>query len=219
MSFALRLWEELSVIDMSRHIKSKGGKDYIPWTSSWSQLKALYPMSEYEWESETAPDGTMSVSCNVRIYNHEEECRKDQRDYVEHHINLAVMNHKFQAVINPSSTAINNAKARCLVKAIAMHGLGINVYAGEDVEEFFNSINSFEPVGEEKKKTPQVKISDENRKKIEDLCVASNSNMDKLLKSQNVSDLSNLNIDQVAQVVLMLETKIKRLEKVSSNGS
>lgn len=129
------------------------------------------------------------------------------------------MNHKFQSVINPSSTAINNAKARCLVKAIAMHGLGINVYAGEDVEEFFNSINSFEPAGGDKKKTPQVKISDENREKIEELCVASNSNMDKLLKSQNVSDLNSLNVDQVAQVVLMLETKIKRLEKGSSNGS
>ena len=48
---------------------------------------------------------------------------------------LPVMDYKNDAKKNPTSKDISNSRMRCLVKAIAMHGLGHYVYAGEDVPE------------------------------------------------------------------------------------
>jgi hypothetical protein len=43
------------------------------------------------------------------------------------------MDHKNQSVAHPDGGQVNKALQRCLVKAIAFHGLGLNVYAGEDL--------------------------------------------------------------------------------------
>jgi hypothetical protein len=46
---------------------------------------------------------------------------------------LPVMDHKNKAMHNPDVCAINNAQRRCLTKCIALHGIGINIYQGEDL--------------------------------------------------------------------------------------
>ncbi len=48
---------------------------------------------------------------------------------------LAVMDFKNKAVTAPDSTQINKAHKRCFVKALALHGLGLYIYAGEDLPE------------------------------------------------------------------------------------
>ena len=60
---------------------------------------------------------------------------------------LPVMNHRNQAIKNPDAFAINTAIVRCLTKAISMHGLGLYIYAGEDLPE------------EEAKPAPKLKIA------------------------------------------------------------
>ena len=45
---------------------------------------------------------------------------------------LPVMDYKNKAISNPDSMAVNTAMQRCLAKAIALHGLGLYIYAGED---------------------------------------------------------------------------------------
>ncbi|MDM8331551.1 DUF1071 domain-containing protein [Limosilactobacillus pontis] len=68
----------------------------------------------------TTPTGTM-VECTVTI---------NGRDYTE---SLYVMDNANNAVINPTVQQINKTQKRCLVKALAMAGLGLNLYAGEDL--------------------------------------------------------------------------------------
>lgn len=51
-------------------------------------------------------------------------------------MHLPVMDHRNQAIKNPDAVAVNKAMMRCLVKAIACHGLGLEVYAGEDLPSF-----------------------------------------------------------------------------------
>jgi hypothetical protein len=46
---------------------------------------------------------------------------------------LPVMNHRNQAIQNPDAFAVNTAMQRCLAKAIALHGIGLYIYAGEDL--------------------------------------------------------------------------------------
>ena len=68
-------------------------------------------------------DGSASVECTVTI----EELSRT--------ISLPVMDHRNQAIKNPNARQISDSKMRCLVKAIAMHGLGFYIYAGEDLPE------------------------------------------------------------------------------------
>ena len=45
------------------------------------------------------------------------------------------MDHKNKAILSPDAMDINKAIMRCLAKAISMHGLGLYIYAGEDLPE------------------------------------------------------------------------------------
>ena len=48
---------------------------------------------------------------------------------------LPVLNHQNKAISNPNAMDVNTAMQRCLAKAIALHGLGLYIYAGEDVPD------------------------------------------------------------------------------------
>jgi hypothetical protein len=48
-------------------------------------------------------------------------------------MHLPVMDHRNKAIAEPDAFAVNTAMQRCLVKAIALHGLGLYIYAGEDL--------------------------------------------------------------------------------------
>jgi hypothetical protein len=69
------------------------------------------------------PDTTCMVKVSVTIKGDRKTCL------------LPVMNHRNQAIKNPDAFAVNTALMRCLAKAIAMHGLGLYIYAGEDLPE------------------------------------------------------------------------------------
>jgi len=46
---------------------------------------------------------------------------------------LPVLNAQNKAIANPDAFAVNTAMQRCLAKAIALHGIGLYIYAGEDI--------------------------------------------------------------------------------------
>jgi hypothetical protein len=62
---------------------------------------------------------------------------------------LPVMDYKNKAIANPDAFAVNTAMQRCLAKAIALHGIGLYIYAGEDVpkdQESANPLDAIKPV-------------------------------------------------------------------------
>lgn len=127
-SFHRTVWEKLSSIDVSEFTQEKGRLTYLSWVKAWSLLMEVYPESRYEqMENECFPDNTVSVAMRVVIKEGENEFSREMY--------LQVLNHKCQPLENPSSHAINNARMRCLTKAIAMCGLGVNIYMGEDVPQ------------------------------------------------------------------------------------
>ena len=67
------------------------------------------------------PDGSASVFVTIDI------------DGLTRSMWLPVMDYKNNAISNPNSRQVSDAKMRCLVKCIAMFGLGHYVYAGEDL--------------------------------------------------------------------------------------
>ena len=118
------VWKKLSAIDCSKHVEKKGNLSYLSWTWAWSVLMEHYPSSSYIFHNETQlENGSIMVSCTVTVEGQ------------SHTMWLPVMDNRNNSITNPDTRKISDARMRCLVKAIAMHGLGIYIYAGEDLPE------------------------------------------------------------------------------------
>jgi hypothetical protein len=117
-------WEQLFSVNVNENTNQKGKFTYLSWTFAWSELMKVCPTATYTIdEVEYHQDNSASVHTTITI------------DGLTHQMFLAVMDFKNKSVPNPDSMAINNARMRCLVKNIAMFGLGRYIYAGEDIPE------------------------------------------------------------------------------------
>lgn len=125
------VFETLSVIDCSEHVESRNGLTYLSWAWAWQIIKQNYPTAFYTiYEREDGvpyyTDGkTAWVKTGVTI------------ESLEHIEYLPIMDyrHKSIALENVTSFDMNTAIQRSLTKACARHGLGLYIYAGEDLPE------------------------------------------------------------------------------------
>lgn len=111
----------LAAIDVSKHVEKKQNLSYLSWPFAVDQLMRHDPMANWEFHNPEMYGETMMVSCTVTAFGKPIK------------MHLPVMDHRNQAVKNPDAFVVNKNMMRCLVKAIACHGLGINIYAGEDL--------------------------------------------------------------------------------------
>jgi hypothetical protein len=113
----------LAAIDVSKYTEKKGPHklEYLSWPIAVDFLMRADPMATWEFHQPQAFADTLMVSCTVTAFG---------KPITMH---LPVMDHRNQAIPNPDAFAVNKNMMRCLVKAIACHGLGIKVYAGEDL--------------------------------------------------------------------------------------
>ena len=120
---------ELLKINVNDHTEKKNGLTYLSWAWAWAEVLKLDPRATWEAHEVNGvpcivmPDTTCMVKVSVTIKGDRKTCL------------LPVMNHRNQAIKNPDAFAVNTAVMRCLAKAIAMHGLGLYIYAGEDLPE------------------------------------------------------------------------------------
>ena len=131
----MSIFETLSKINVNAFTEKKNNLTYLPWAYAWGTLKGLYPSSFYAvaenkdgWNYFT--DGrTCWVKCAVTAVDGD-----DHQTAVEY---LPVMDYRNNAVPldQVTSTLVNKAIQRCLTKAIARLGLGLYIYAGEDLPE------------------------------------------------------------------------------------
>lgn len=111
----------LAAIDVSKHIEKKGNLSYLSWPWAVDQLMRADPSANWEFHEPEIFCDTMMVSCTVTAFGKPIK------------MHLPVMNFKNEAVKNPDAVIVNKNMMRCLVKAIACHGLGLHIYAGEDL--------------------------------------------------------------------------------------
>jgi len=120
---------ELLKINVNDHIEKKGNLSYLSWAWAWAEVLKIDPgawWNAHEWADRPAmflPDGTAMVKVSVEVKGNTKTCV------------LPVMDNRNRAIQNPDAFAVNTAIMRCLAKAIAMHGLGLYIYAGEDLPE------------------------------------------------------------------------------------
>lgn len=149
-------FEELSKINVNEHTENKNGLTYLSWTWAWSEIKKQCPDANYEIEKfennlpYTYDENTgYMVFTKVTIGNQTYEMWLPVMDGN----NKAMLNHPYtykvkeykdgkwtggyiEKLVEPVTMFdINKTIMRCLVKNIAMFGLGIYIYAGEDLPE------------------------------------------------------------------------------------
>jgi hypothetical protein len=142
-SFAAEVWQKLSAIDVTPYVEKKGAHDYVGWANGWTLLMNEYPDSSFEFHNTVnLSNGTCEVRCSVNVCRGPRmmvldpeaevpEFREMPPQSITRSMWLPVMNHKNMAISDPTSRDLNDAKMRCLVKCLALFGLGIGVYGGE----------------------------------------------------------------------------------------
>jgi hypothetical protein len=106
-------------INVNEHTERKNGLTYLSWAWAWAEVLKVDP--EATWDV-IEHDGMP-----VRFLPDRKGMTKTCW--------LPVMNHRNQAIEQPNAFQVNTAVMRCLAKAIGMHGLGLYIYAGEDLPE------------------------------------------------------------------------------------
>ena len=122
---------ELNNINVSDKIEKKNDLSYLSWAWAWGELKKLHPTATYTiYENADGlfyhTDGkTAWVKTGVTV------------EGIEHIEYLPVMDFRNRSISveNITSTDVNKAIQRSLTKAVARHGLGLYIYAGEDLPE------------------------------------------------------------------------------------
>jgi len=122
MSLHQKVWSTLSKVDVSNHIERKGNLDYLSWAFAYQTLCEHFPNNSYSFTENEYKDGTMMVECVLVVQEGEEMAMRTMW--------LPVMDYRNKPIANPDAFAINTTRMRCLVKALAMFGLGISVYGG-----------------------------------------------------------------------------------------
>lgn len=114
-------FSELNKINVKDKIEKKNGLSYLSWAWAVEQLLLNDPSATWEYKPHQMWGDTVMVFCSVKAFG------------VERTAQLPVMDYKNKAIANPDSFAVNTAMQRCLAKAIALHGIGLYIYAGEDL--------------------------------------------------------------------------------------
>lgn len=125
------VFEVLNAIDCNEHVEKKNDLSYLSWAWAWQIVKKNYPDAFYTiYENASGlfyhTDGkTCWVKTGVTING------------LEHIEYLPVMDFKNKSIpLNEvTSFDVNKAIQRSLTKAVARHGLGLYIYAGEDLPE------------------------------------------------------------------------------------
>jgi len=126
------VYETLADVDCSLHIEKKGKFSFVSWVWAWALVKQKYPDASFEkhvfTDNQNNPlpfmrdtKGHTYVKTSVTINGH-------TLSEV-----FMVTDGKNNSIPHPDSQAVNTALQRCLVKTLAYHGLGLSVYAGEDL--------------------------------------------------------------------------------------
>ena len=119
---------KLSAINVSEHIEKKGEFSYLSWPFAVQQLrmfdeKATWEVKRFDGLPFQKTELGVFVEVSVTVQG-------VQLSQIH-----PVLDSKNRPLLEPSAFDINTSIQRCLVKAIALHGLGLNVYAGEDLPE------------------------------------------------------------------------------------
>jgi hypothetical protein len=117
---------DLLKINVNEDTKKKNGLTYLSWAWAWAEALKADPKANFKVEMfDGTPlmpvGGSFMVWVTVTMFDKPVTCM------------LPVLDYRNKPISTPNSFDVNTSIMRCLVKAIAMHGLGLYIYANEDL--------------------------------------------------------------------------------------
>lgn len=122
----MSVFKALSGIDVNQHVEKKGQFTYLSWAWAVAELRKASPTATWEV---IKTDGLpfCKTECGYFV---EVAVTVDGITLSQIH---PVLDNNNKTIPAPNAFQINTSIQRCLVKAIALHGLGLYIYAGEDL--------------------------------------------------------------------------------------
>lgn len=181
----MNYFENLYALDVSGHTEKKNGLTYLSWAWAWAEVKKAHPDATYTiyenadgWFYHT--DGnTAWVKTGVTV------------EGIEHIEYLPVMDYKNKSIPygNITSFDVNKAIQRSLTKACARHGIGLWLYAGEDLP-------------------PEARVTftrEELMDKVEALMDVKGIPLKEILTMGKIDHLAELDDDRLVELIKYLE--------------
>jgi hypothetical protein len=127
------LISKLLAKDVNSHTEKKNNLTYLSWAWAWAEAlkadaNAVYKVEMFDCKCYMDINGTAMVFVTVTMFGKAITCQ------------LPVMDYRNKAIPNPDAFAVNTAIMRCMTKALALHGLGLYIFAGEDLPEEGRSV-------------------------------------------------------------------------------
>jgi hypothetical protein len=180
---------ELLAINVNDHIEKKNGLNYLSWAFAWQEAiksdeKATFDVKMFGNEPYCKIGNTCMVWVTVTLFGKALTCQ------------LPVMNHMNKAIENPNAFDVNKAIMRCLAKAVALHGVGLYIYTGEDLPDDANTHR-------------EQAINREQEANIITLAQEVGADIPKFCQFLRVNHISDLPISQYDRAIKALESKRK----------
>lgn len=194
------IFSKLNSINVNDKTEKKNGLTYLSWAWAWGEVKKLYPDATYTIYENTLPSGyvvnyftdgkTSYVKTGVTINN------------LEHIEELPVMDYRNKSILleNMTSFDVNKTIQRSLTKALARHGLGLYIYAGEDLPED-------EKDNEQEKVIDKTKVQALN-KSIENAGIKDEV-VELILSQYGYTSTSEIKVKDYANLVNDFKSKVK----------
>jgi hypothetical protein len=140
-------YSEIRKVNVNEHIEQKNGLNYLSWAWAVDQLLQLDSTATWAYGEPVRFGDTLMVFCTVEAFGKKMTAQ------------LPVMDYRNKAIANPDAMSVNTAMQRCLAKAIALHGLGLYIYTGEDLPQEDTEIKPIPNKSKQEVKAPKQSIT------------------------------------------------------------
>lgn len=195
-------FKELSQIDVSQHVEKKGKFSYLSWAWAVQQLREVDPTAT--WET-VRFDGMpyMKTECGYFV-----EVAVTVQGITLSQIHPVLDNYN-KPIAQPNAFQINTSIQRCLVKAIALHGLGLYIYAGEDLPPEDKAETEKRKAEEEKERMEKVAYISSLRESNEVLATFIGE-----LEAKASKKVSDMPLAFIKKMYMLVEKKVEEIEAV-----
>lgn len=211
-------FEELNKINVNDKVEKKNGLSYLSWPYAWGELKKKYPEATFTiyenaqgWNYHT--DGrTCWVKTGVTVLG------------IEHIEELPIMDFKNKSIpLNQvTSYEVNKTIQRSLTKAVARHGLGLYIYAGEDLPDATDGTPEPQKAAPKKAPAKKAEPKKEEPKEVpplteEELLFLAQrykgENLEKLLDYFKIEDITQIQPDAGRALIKKIKEQKQKQKK------
>ena len=205
----------LNAINVNEHVEKKGGFSYLSWPYAVAQLRLADPSAT--WEVRRF-DGLPYLATEAGVFV---EVAVTVNGVTLSQIH-PVLDGRNRPLLAPSAFDINSSLQRCLVKAIALHGLGLYIYAGEDLPQPVSSDAANDPVHHApqperpslasdrppvRRQDGRERINKAQQAQIHKLAIEVGVSLDRVLSYFGVAELKDIAASDFLRVIRSLEKR------------